>query len=426
MGQHVEQHHLALVDRPFGQFQVDRIDHQVAVGLLDNARSDRVVLVYWQREAVVRQVIDQVSIAQIVFGTRIFAADEVDGLFQFQRTVHDVEYGNYVVGISVFAARQREGDAGRIVGFGFHLVDVPFGAQVTRVHDPHVRAHAVHLLIEPQGKGVVVAVVDDDGIGQYRLQVVPADVAGHRAVRTVVIVPVLGRENARYDHADDRSGYGSHEALASGGPDDQVAHGEYAQADPDAEGVERTRINIVAFARFVGRGVEINHQRDAHHHEEPHDDREVARIAVELIDQADKSQDEGEEIVGVAPLVIRYFVRQVVLRPEVKLVDPLDAREPVAVGDDRVGRLDVALAPHEIPEEIAPVHVVELVGEEIVEVLAERRLHDYQRFVARTVVPKRPASEIEHFDLVRASLRVADDFAVFIPFVIGPGAVGAP
>ena len=135
---------------------------------------------------------------------------------------------------------------------------------------------------------------------------------------------------------------------------------------------------------------------------------------------------QGEEIVGVAPLVIRYFVRQVVLRSEVKLVDPLDAREPVAIGDDRVGRLDIALASHEIPEEIAPVHVVELVGEEIVEVLAERRLHDYQRFVARTVVPKRPASEIEHFDLVRASLRVADDFAVFIPFVIGPGAVGAP
>ena len=70
--------------------------------------------------------------------------------------------------------------------------------------------------------------------------------------------------------------------------------------------------------------------------------------------------------------------------------------------------------------------MVELVGEEIVEVLAERRLHDYQRFVARTVVPERPASEIEHFDLVRASLRVADDLAVFVPFVIGSGAVGAP
>ena len=426
MGQHVEQHHLALVDRPFGQFHVDRIHHQVAVGFLDDARGDRVVLVYGQGETVARQVVDFASVAQNKFGARIFVADKIDGLFQLQRAVHDVFYGQHVVGVGVFAARQREGDAWRIVGFGFQFVDVPFGAQVARVHDPYVRAHAVHLLIEPQGESVVIPVVDDDGVGQYRLQVVPADVAGYRAVRTVVIVPVLGRENARYDHADDRSGYGSHEALASGGPDDQVAHGEYAQADPDAEGVERTRINIVAFARFVGRGVEVNHQRDAHHHEEPHDDREVARIAVELIDQADKTQQEGEEIVGVAPLVIRYFVRQVVLRSEVKLVDPLDAREPVAVGDDRVGRLDVALAPHEIPEEIAPVHVVELVGEEIVEVLAERRLHDYQRFVARTVVPKRPASEIEHFDLVRASLRVADDFAVFIPFVIGPGAVGAP
>ena len=426
MGQHVEQHHLALVDRPFGQFHVDRIHHQVTIGFLDDARGDRVVLVYGQGETVARQVVDFASVAQNKFGARIFVADKIDGLFQLQRAVHDVFYGQHVVGVGVFAAWQREGDARRIVGFGFQFVDVPFGAQVARVHDPHVRAHAVHLLIEPQGESVVIPVVDDDGVGQYRLQVVPADVAGHRAVRTVVIVPVLGRENARYDHADDRSGYGSHEALASGGPDDQVAHGEYAQADPDAEGVERTRINIVAFARFVGRGVEVNHQRDAHHHEEPHDDREVARIAVELIDQADKTQQEGEEIVGVAPLVIRYFVRQVVLRPEVKLVDPLDAREPVAVGDDRVGRLDVALAPHEIPKEIAPVHVVELVGEEIVEVLAERRLHDYQRFVARTVVPKRPASEIEHFDLVRASLRVADDFAVFIPFVIGPGAVGAP
>ena len=220
MGQHVEQHHLALVDRPFGQFQVDRIDHQVAVGLLDNARSDRVVLVYWQRETVARQVVDFASVAQNKFGARIFVADEIDGLFQLQRAVHDVFYGQHVVGVGVFAARQREGDARRIVGFGFQFVDVPFGAQVARVHDPYVRAHAVHLLIEPQGESVVISVVDDDGVGQYRLQVVPADVAGYRAVRTVVVVPVLGRENARYDHADDRSGYGSHEALASGSPDD--------------------------------------------------------------------------------------------------------------------------------------------------------------------------------------------------------------
>ena len=93
-----------------------------------------------------------------------------------------------------------------LVGRTFHLVDIPVGLQVAQVAHAGVGAHAFRLLVVPQGEGVVVAVVDDDGIGQYRLQVVPADVAGHRAVRTVVIVPVLGRENARYDHADDRSG----------------------------------------------------------------------------------------------------------------------------------------------------------------------------------------------------------------------------
>ena len=150
-------------------------------------------------------------------------------------------------------------------------------------------------------------------------------------------------------------------------------------------GVERTRINIVAFARFVGRGVEVEDQRDARHDEEPHDDREVARVAVELVEQADETQQEGEEIVGVAPLVIRYFVRQVVLRSEVKLVDPLDAREPVAVGDRRLRGLYVALASHEVPQEVAPVHVRELVVEEEVEVLGEGRLDDRARLPVASV-----------------------------------------
>ena len=263
-------------------------------------------------------------------------------------------------------------------------------------------------------------------LGQGRLQVVPADVAGVGAVRAVVVVPILGRQNARNAQTDDRSRDRSGRSLPFGQPCDQIPEGHHAQSDPDREGIKRAGIDVVAFTGLVGRGVEVDHQRDTHHDEEPHDDREVARVAVELIDQTDQPQDEGEEIVGVPRLVAGHFVRQILLRSEVLLVDPPDAREPVAVGDEGIGGLNVVLTSYEVPEEVAPVHVVELVGEEVVQVLECRRFDDYRRSVPRTVVPDRLAAEVEHLGTLGAPLVVADDLSVLVAHIVEFGAVGAP
>ena len=239
-----------------------------------------------------------------------------------------------------------------------------------------------------------------------------------------MVVPVLRREDRRHAHADHRRRHGGRDVVAPGEPCDQVADGQYAEPDPYAECVERPCVDVVAFTRFARRSVEIENQRDTRHDEEPHDDREIPLVAVELVDQSDQPQQERQEIVGVAAFVVGDLPRQIVLRPEVFLVDPLDARQPVAVGDRHAGRLYVALAPYEIPQEIAPVHVRELVVEEIVEVLEERRLDDRARFVP--VVVYLLGAEVEHFALHGASLRVADDFALFVAHDLGFGAVGGP
>ena len=209
-----------------------------------------------------------------------------------------------------------------------------------------------------------------------------------------------------------------------GEPCDEVADRQHAEADPDRERIERTRVDVVAFARFARRGVEIEHQRDARHDEEPKDDREVAFVAVQLVDQSDQSQQEGQEIVGVAALVFGDFAGQVVLRAEEFLVDPFDARQPVAVGDLRACGLYVALASHEIPEEVTPVHVRQLVVEEEVEVLGERRLDD--RAVLVTVVVEFLAAEIDYLAPYGTALFVAEDFTLVVAHDVGPGAVGAP
>ena len=151
-----------------------------------------------------------------------------------------------------------------------------------------------------------------------------------------MVVPVLRRKDHRHAHRDDGGGQGHCLRVTAREPYDEVTDGQHAETDPDREGVERSGVDVVALARFVGRGVEVEDQRDARHDEEPHDDREVARVTVELVEQADETQQEGEEVVGVAPLVFGHLAGQVVLRAEVLLVDPPDAREPVAVSDCRL------------------------------------------------------------------------------------------
>ena len=239
-----------------------------------------------------------------------------------------------------------------------------------------------------------------------------------------MVVPVLGGQDGRNPHAEERGRGRDDPVVAPEEPCQQVAQGQHAQADPDREGVERTGVDVVALARLGGRRVEVDHQRDTRHHEEPHDDREVARVAVELVEQADQTQQEGEEIVGVAAAVLRHLARQAVLRSDVHPVDPADAREPVAVDDQLARGLDVALAAHEVPHEVAPVHVVELVGEEILHVLGERGFDDDLLFVA--VVIGLALAEEHRLLLHDAPRLVADQLAVLVARRLRAGAVGRP
>ena len=79
----------------------------------------------------------------------------------------------------------------------------------------------------------------------------------------------------------------------------------------------------------------------------------------------------------VLALVIGEHAGRVRLVAQPEIVDELDAALPVAVEEvARGGRMDLVLAAGEIPHEIAPVHPVQLVVEEVVEVVPHRRLAD--------------------------------------------------
>ena len=291
--EHVHDHQLALVEVVARQLDIDRVDDQILVLLGDDARTQDVLLVDGQHERLRGEVVARRTVRQLHLGALVVAGEELDGFARLHRTVHALVDGYVVVAVPVFAARQGEGHAGGFVGPGLHLVDVPFAAQIARVHDAHVGAQAVDLLVEPQREGVVVAVVEDDRVGKRRLQVVPADVVGVGAARTVVVVPVLGAENARHHETDDGRRHGGRAVVALGEADDEVLERHHPEPDPHGEGVERSGVNVVAFARFAGRGVEVDHQCDTHHHEERQHDQEVLRVAVELVDQPDEAQDEG-------------------------------------------------------------------------------------------------------------------------------------
>ncbi len=240
-----------------------------------------------------------------------------------------------------------------------------------------------------------------------------------------MVIPVFGTENRRNAHADDRSGHSHGGRIAAGQSGEKFADGQYAQTDPNRKGVERTGINVVAFARLAGRSVEVKHQRDTRHNEENHHDGEVALVAVQLVKQTDQSQEKRQKIIGITALVFGDFVRKVVLRASEMAVDPFDTREPVAVRNSRPHRLDVALSADEIPKEITPVHVTQLVVEEIVEIFQKRGFDDGLRLAVFVAVDPF-AAEIEHDATFGAALFVTEDFTVLIAQRFDFGAVGGP
>ena len=166
-----------------------------------------------------------------------------------------------------------------------------------------------------------------------------------------------------------------------------VRQSRHAHADPDGEGVERAGVGIVAFTRLHRRLVEVEHDGDARHEEQEEYHPELLDAllsAVGLPKQADEAQQQGQAVEDVAPLVLLQLRGQVGLVAYQPVVYEGDARDPVAMLYLAVA-LDVVLATSEVPQEVAPVHPVELVGEEELDVLPLRG-HVHRHHLAAAVI----------------------------------------
>ena len=147
-------------------------------------------------------------------------------------------------------------------------------------------------------------------------------------------------------------------------------------------------------------------------------------VAVELVNQTDDAQQKRQEIIGVASAVFGHFARQILLRSEIHPVDEVDAGEPIAVGYGNIRCLYVILAAYKIPKEIPPIHIIQLVREEIVDILGKCRL--YNRAGLFAVVINHLAAIVEYLPTNRPILLVADDFAVVVADKIHLRAVCSP
>ena len=226
-----------------------------------------------------------------------------------------------------------------------------------------------------------------------------------------MVVPVLGCKNCRYAEAHNNSRYSRCAyAFLAQRECKEVVECQHAQANPYTECVERTRIYIVTLARLTGARVEIYHKRNTHHNEEPHHHREAALVAVELVNQAEQTEQEGQEEICIARRILGHLARQTTLRTEVKLVKGRNTREPITVSDSILVGLNIVLTSYKVPEEVAPIHIVELVGEEVVEILTERRLCEA---LARHVVVNRTA-KVEHLATHSLSVLVAYNLAILV------------
>ena len=141
----------------------------------------------------------------------------------------------------------------------------------------------------------------------------------------------------------------------------QLGQAQHAQPNPDGKGKRGPREGVVPFARLKRRLVEVHHNGHARKQEQQAGHPASLPVAAALKPQANQAQNErnGQEVV----------VRRALA----------NARRQ-AVGAGAEGRhharlLNVGLAAHVVPHEVAPEHVAHLVAEQEAQVLAHGGLH---------------------------------------------------
>ena len=187
-----------------------------------------------------------------------------------------------------------------------------------------------------------------------------------------MVVPVFFGHEGGNAKAQDARADCNHLFAALEGVGDPLVNCVHAKAYPDGKHVEGPGVGVIPFTHLVRRLVEVQHNGYARHEEHEEHYPAASLVFVELEHQAQEAKQERQEEVVVLALVFPERSRGVTLVSKPYGIQEAYAAFPVAVKDIAGnGAVDVVLAPHEVPHEVAPVHPVELIVKEVRKVCAE-------------------------------------------------------
>ena len=124
--------------------------------------------------------------------------------------------------------------------------------------------------------------------------------------------------------------------------------------------------------------IQINHNRYTGHEEQEECHPKTFDTFLTgkcLIEQPDQTQQKGQHIKDVTPCIILQIVGQIGLVSRNMLVDKIEATDPISVLHLSMS-LYIVLSSGEVPHEITPIHVVQLIIEEESEILGKSGFHD--------------------------------------------------
>ena len=187
-----------------------------------------------------------------------------------------------------------------------------------------------------------------------------------------MVVPVLGTHNAR-----DEQAYGCSNGCRRYFLNPffhYIIYCHYAKTNPYSESVERTSVGVVTLTRLARILVQINHNGDTCKYEQRHHNPEILLITVEVEAKTEQTKQQRQEVIFIGSRIVGVFRRQVVLRAKPRLVNKLDAANPVAAHVVAVA-LNIVLAADKVPHKVAPVHKAALIADEEGQILAKSRLN---------------------------------------------------
>ena len=193
-----------------------------------------------------------------------------------------------------------------------------------------------------------------------------------------MVIPVLLRHQHRHSEAGGRHG-GCHgrpcRRTARQAPGNPRIQGQHGKPYPYREGIERPGVRVVPLPHLVRRLVEIDHDGYPGHEEHEESHPRPSLVPCELEEDADDAEQQGQHVIMVLRPVVTEICRGIALVPEPCLVDEPYPALPVACEQFAGSRaVYVVLPPCKVPHEISPVHPVELIVEEELEIGAESRL----------------------------------------------------